>query len=199
MQLSYKVQRIIFLKEEINIELIALCLSKNGEAQRKLYDLLLPYLNAISRRYLYDHSFLKDALQETFIRIFKSLEQFDIHKASFKTWSTKIAINACLKQNAKCKNNLTSVLNTEFHEQAIPENIVNSLTLEETQNWLKQMPKQYFEVFNLFVIDEFTHDEIALMLSIAPSLSRKRLSRARMWVKKRLQNDPDLQFNFSYN
>jgi len=189
----------IFLKEEINIELIALCLSKDGSAQRKLYNLLLPYLNAMSKRYLYDQSFLKDALQETFIRIFKSLGQFDVQKASFKTWCTKIAIHSCLRQNEKNKNNRVVEYDSSFHEQMIQENVFDKMTLEETQEWLKQMPKNYFEVFNLFVIDEFTHEEIAEMLSIKIELSRKRLSRARTWVKKRLQNDPDLQFKFSYN
>lgn len=187
------------MKEEINIKLIALCLSKDGEAQRKLYGLLLPYLNAISRRYLFDHSYLKDVLQETFIRIFKSLDQFDIQKANFTTWSTKIAINACLSQNSKFKNNRTVELNRATYELADQENVLDSLSVEETQKWLKQMPTDYFEVFNLFVIDGFAHEEIAQMLSIKIELSRKRLSRARLWVKKRIESDTDVQYKFSIN
>ena len=53
------------------------------------------------KRYLVNETDIKDVLQETFINIFKNLEQFDLQKASFKTWTTKIAINNCLKKNAK--------------------------------------------------------------------------------------------------
>lgn len=54
------------------------------------------------------------------------------------------------------------------------------------------MPEGYFEVFNLFVIDGYSHEEIASMLNISEGLSRKRLSRARNWLKKRLQTKGDL-------
>ncbi|MEL7221472.1 MAG: sigma factor, partial [Bacteroidota bacterium] len=64
-------------------------------------DTLLPYLNLICKRYLNNESDLKDALQNTFVNIFRNLQQFDIQRASFKTWSTRIAIHCCLQLNKK--------------------------------------------------------------------------------------------------
>lgn len=184
---------------EINIELIAKCLANNRESQRRLYDTLLPHLNIICRRYLANESNLKDVLQETFVNIFRNLNQFDIQKATFKTWSTKIAINSCLKNNIKNKRNYTEELIINLHEpKALPEAIEN-LTNEELIQWLKQMPKQYFEVFNMYVIDGFSHPEIAEILGIEESLSRKRLSRSRAWLKKKLPHDFRSQFNFSFS
>ncbi|MFT6321565.1 MAG: RNA polymerase sigma-70 factor (ECF subfamily) [Granulosicoccus sp.] len=187
------------MSDQINLPLIALCLSKNGEAQRKLYNLLLPYLNVMCKRYLVNGAELKDVLQDTFIHIFKNLHQFDVQKASFKTWTTKIAINNCFKYNAKNNRNSTEELIIDLHESKVNPTAYEKISNEEMLVWLKKMPRNYFDVFNMFVIDDFSHDEIAKLLDIDTALSRQRLSRARGWLKKRLQTDDEFQFNFSFN
>ncbi len=174
------------MPEKIDIALISLCLSKDREAQRKLYDLLLPYLTVICRRYLNSSADLNDVLQETFVNIFRNLEQFDLRRASFKTWTTRIAINACLKNKQKKRRHHTEELIIDLHEQQIDPAFLDQLTNKELLTWLRKMPAPYFEVFNLFVIDGFSHQEIAELLGIDAALSRKRLSRAREWIKKRL-------------
>ncbi len=166
-----------------------MCREKKPEAQRILYDLLLPYLEMLSRRYLRDESFLKDVLQESFIRIFKSINQFDERKASFKTWASKIVINNCLKcntQNGKV-NTVEFVIN--LHDRMIDAKVLDDMTNEEILAFLKNMPSEYFEVFNLYIIDGFSHKEISKMLNISPSLSRQRLTRSRAWLKKRIGLD----------
>ena len=183
----------------IDIELIALCLSKNVEAQRKLYEALMPSLAAICKRYLYDKSYLKDTLQETFVRIFKSLDQFDVQKASFKTWSCKIAINCCLKQNEKIRSKPTYELISEFNEPNISPEVLELLDNEQLLLWLKKMPIRLYEVFNLYAIEGYSHKEIGNMLAIDSSLSRKRLSRARDWLKKSLTSEKKSSFKFGLN
>ena len=183
----------------LNITLITKCLSNNRGAQRTLYNELMPYLNVICKRYLYHEADLKDVLQDSFINIFKNLHQFDVQRASFKTWATKIAINCCLKKNAKAKSNSTQELIIELHEPLIFPDVIDQLSNEEIMNWLKKMPIPYFEVFNMYVIDEFSHAEIAKLLNIEESLSRKRLSRGRAWLKKNLPVDIGARFKFSRN
>ncbi|MCB0526059.1 MAG: sigma-70 region 4 domain-containing protein, partial [Saprospiraceae bacterium] len=63
------------------------------------------------------------------------------------------------------------------------------LALEDLLRYLKKMPANYFEVFNLYVLDGYSHEEIAQMLDIEPALSRKRLSRARMWLNDRFSSN----------
>lgn len=184
---------------EINIQLIAKCLSNHRESQRQLYEMLMPYLNVICKRYLVNESDLKDALQNTFINIFKGLKQFDVEKASFKTWSTRIAINCCLKRNAKHKAQATQEFIVDLHESAISPEVLDNLSNTEIIKWLKGMPPQYFEVFNMYVIDGFKHSEIADILGIEESLSRQRLSRGRAWLKKKLPEDIRSRFDFSFN
>jgi len=187
------------LSIKININLIAKCLSNNRESQRQLYDVLMPYLNVICQRYLLNEADLKDVLQDTFINIFKALGQFDVEKASFKTWATRIAINCCLKKNEKHKKQATQEFIIDLHEPRISPKVLDSLSNAELIKWLKGMPAQYFEVFNMYVIDGFSHSEIAQLLKIEASLSRQRLSRARTWLKNKLPEDKRSQFDFSFN
>ena len=108
-------------------------------------------------------------------------------RASFKTWSTKILINECLKQNARNKRRPVEELDTATHrEPSIPAEALIRLTNEDLINWLRRMPLAYYEVFCLYVIDGFSHEEIAELLAITPVLSRKRLSRSRSWLRQRL-------------
>jgi len=81
------------LKVEVSLNLILSCLDKNPKAQKELYQKLLPTMMAICRRYLWNKNETQDVLQESFISLFKSLKQYDINKASFKTWVSRITIN----------------------------------------------------------------------------------------------------------
>mgnify|MGYP000618845447 FL=1 len=96
------------------------------------------------KRYLVNETDIKDVLQETFINIFKNLEQFDLQKASFKTWTTKIAINNCLKKNAKNNRNATEELKIDIHDTKVTPDIFENISNEEMLVWLKKMPQNYF-------------------------------------------------------
>lgn len=174
------------MKLEINANLISQCLSNDRKAQRLLYNMLLPYFNAVGRRYLNNDSDIKDVLQESFINIFKKLHQFDTARASFKTWATKILINNCLKKNQQYKKAPTQELIVDLHDRQLAADSVDDLSDSELLRWVKKMPQQYYEVFNLYIVEGFSHAEIAKMLGIEEALSRQRLSRARAWLKKRL-------------
>jgi len=186
------------LKEEINIELIALCRQNNNVAQRKLYDLLLPHLNGICRRYLFDLNFIKDALQESFVKIFKHIDKYDIQKSNFKTWSSKITINTCLKLNQKYKSQQLHELKDNMYDRLHITNPIDFSSEDEILNWLKKMPTLFYEVYILNLVDGYTHQEIAEKLSISVELSRKRLSRARDWVKIRINEDEKI-INYFYS
>jgi len=187
------------VSKEVDIGLIARCIAGDQQAQKKLYDLTLPYLNVMCKRYLTNEANIKDVLQETFIRIFKNIDQFDVQRASFKTWVTKIAINNCLKNNTKESRISTEELSTALDQPKVDPIILSSLNNADIIKWLKQMPESYYAVFNLYVIDDFSHQEIAQLLNIEIPLSRKRLSRARDWIKKRQRTGADNVLKFSFN
>ncbi len=169
---------------EVDYDLIQSCIAQDRKAQKQLYELLLPYLRAIANRYLRDTSYIKDVLQESFVKIFRSLDKYNFDKAPLKQWAAKITINSAFNYNKR----VIGVPKEEFvvasHETPILPANVQNWTDDDLLLTLKKMPEGYFEVFNLFVVDGYAHEEIAVMLGISEALSRKRLSRAKAWLKK---------------
>ena len=163
--------------------LIAISKAKKGDrlAQKKLFDQFLPYLSVVCRRYAYDSSVVPDAIQESFIAVFRNLDTYDHKKGPFKAWIRKVAINATLRL-ARTRTN-TEELSEQMGEVPTTAISIWEFENEELMILLKKMPSNYREVFNLFVIDEFTHKEIAQLLGISEMVSRQKLSRARKWLK----------------
>lgn len=163
--------------------LIHSCKKNDSNAQKRLYMLLLPYLRAIVNRYLRDTSYEKDALQESFVKIFKTIECYEEQKGALKSWAARITINTCLNLNKRVIGLPTEALESIGHLQ--PDE--SKYQLEDRKavlnKMLKDMPPDFSDVFNLFVIEGYDHKEIAEILSIETALSRKRLSRARVWLR----------------
>ncbi len=176
------------LRMVIDDQLIEGCKHKNRVAQKQLYGILLPFLNAVCRRYANNSFDVNDILQETFINIFSNLEKYDSNRAQFKTWSVKIAINCTLKHNKKMYQLPVKQLEVDLHSKTIEPDILDKLSDEDLLAFLKTMPKKYFDVFNLSAIDGFSHKEIGAILNIEENLSRKRLSRARTWLISKIGN-----------
>ena len=154
----------------------------------------MPYLHLVCRRYLRYPADLKDALQDSLIAIFRGLETYDPDKGNFKTWSSRVAVNVCLRHNERYQRRATSELVINLHEPAVDPAVYANFSAEELIAWLRKMPAPYFTVFNAHVIDGYSHQEIAELFGITTELSRQRLSRARAWLRKHLpagQQPPD--------
>ncbi len=166
---------------QITKSLIQSCANQNRAAQKELYLLLLPYLRAVATRYLKDTSYTKDVLQESFVKLFNNIKKYDPNKAPLKNWAARMVINTSINYNDRVSIDNTEELIIEIHETPTTE--VVDLSDSELMCLLKQMPSGYFEVFNLSVIDGYSHKEISLVLGIAEALSRKKLSRAKSWIQ----------------
>lgn len=165
------------------------CLLGDEIACKKLYEMFLPYCYGICSRYGVQQTDIKDQIQIIFSSTFKSLKNFDDSKASFKTWFTRICINKIIEQRRKRTGDWNKV---EFNEEELVLQYDHSLILDEEidRNYilkiLGQMPQQYQSVFNLFIIDGFTHKEISNKLNITEGASRVILKRARGWAQQAL-------------
>ena len=170
----------------VDKRLISRCVKQERKAQKALYQLLLPYLTGVCKRYLRNPSDLHDALQDSFVNVFRAVETYDESKAEFHTWATRITINCTLKLNQRLYKVETNEL---IEESALISHIpcvLDQLNDEDLLAYLKRMPASFLEVFNLHLVDGYSHKEIADMLDIHESLSRQRLSRAKKWVKERM-------------
>lgn len=129
-------------------------------------------------------------VQDSFIKIFKNLEKFDVAKGSFEAWISTISIRTCLTRLSKKR---FTILNLE--DQSIIESIEenNSIILDELETthlveMIKELPDGYREVFNLAAIDGYSHKEIADMMEISDENSRSRLARAKRILRRKINN-----------
>lgn len=134
---------------------------------------------AILYRYTRNVNLSQDLLQETFISIFKYLENFDSKKGSFDNWTARIAVNKFLQLKRK-KNEITYPEVIPEISKAGEDELISKLTVQELKAVIEQLPEIHRVILNLVYFEEYSHAEIAEILGIKPSSSRAQLSRAKV-------------------
>ena len=170
-------------KEEL-LELIAEVKKGSPVSQRDLVNLYSDYLFAISLRYMSDQENAKDVLQDSFIKIFRSIKNFNPEKGAIKSWMGKIVINTALKaiDKRKLRNSFTEFFNNPIIAPTA-ESELNAFDLFEI---IRELPDGYRQVFNLYEIEGYSHKEIASMLGIKEVSSRSNLTRAKAILRQRI-------------
>ena len=159
-------------------EIIQGCKSGDEKTYRYLVDAYAEQLMGTCVRYLRDHQKAEDAVQETYIQVFKAIHRFD-ESGSLIAWMSKIAINTCLKELRKAKRLVFNEEGIIFDQQIQLPEIYEKLTSDDLLVLLDRLPVSYRVVFNLYVIEGYSHKEIGSMLNIQVSHSRTKLTRAR--------------------
>lgn len=136
-------------------------------------------------RYAKDKSTAQDYLQEAFINVFKNLHQFDKTKGVFESWAKRIAINICLMDLRKKSLYSVGIAEAEYIESNTVD-VLSQLSLQDMLAIIKQLPQGYKTVFNMYVIDGFSHKEIAAELGITISTSKSQLRKAKNLLQKKI-------------
>ncbi len=167
--------------------LIQGCRNLDRRAQRQMVDHLSPFLYRICRRYTDCHDDAKDLLQESLILIFNNMEKCSAREmSSFKAWCRRIAINTSLGRIRKKQLPTESLNGTAYVQVSLP-NIHGKLNTDDILKIIQTLPPNQRNVFNLAVIDGYSHQEIAKLLNIAESSSRTFLMRARKTLQHLIQ------------
>jgi RNA polymerase sigma-70 factor (ECF subfamily) len=142
-------------------------------------------LMTVCRRYARDEAMAKDVLQETLIRIFQNIGKYE-HTGSFEGWMRRIAVRRSLQwlEKSSFQHELQPVAMPD--EKLIEPTIYSQLGAEEIMALLKELPDGFRAVFNLNIIEGYTHKEIAELLGITESTSRSQLTRARKLLQEKL-------------
>lgn len=170
-------------------KLIRQCANNEPKAQEEVYRLYSGKLYALCLKYSRNKTEAEDNLQDGFITIFKKIKQFS-HKGSFEGWMKRIVINTAL-QKYREKN----VLNL-IHEEYVKDDVVveveeEAVSLDYLLGIIQLLPNQYRLVFNLYVLDGYSHKEVSKKLGISEGTSKSNLSRARAILKKRIEQDQE--------
>lgn len=159
------------------------------DAMRDFYDTYSGYLNAVCLRYVTDRDDVKDILQESFIKIFCSIDRFEYRGAgALKAWAARIVVNESLKYLKNTRRLYVSMTDGDIPDAADDEeldieNIPTSVILE----MIRSLPEGYRTVFNLYVFEKMSHREIASRLNIAENSSASQLHRAKSALARRIK------------
>ena len=166
-------------------ELIAGCIRGDRQCQMELFRQFSGKLLAVCVRYTRHRMEAEDVLQDAFIKIFKNLEKFE-GKGSFEGWMRRIVVNTALKNYNKSSYQREKIGLEDYQESALDPDVIASLHEEEILKVVGQLPEGYKAVFNLYVIEGFSHKEIAEQLEIQESTSRSQLVKARKMLQSKI-------------
>jgi RNA polymerase sigma factor (sigma-70 family) len=167
-------------------EIIDGCKREDRKAQEQLYQYFFDAMMNLCLRYTKSEADAEDVLATAFVRVFKSIHQYDGKKASVYSWIHKIVTNCCIYYlKSKQKNIATAKLDEAENLQIEPE-IITKMSDEAIANLIRELPAATQAVFNLYIIDGYDHGEIAALLQISEGTSRWHLNEARKRLKNQL-------------
>ncbi len=169
-------------------EILQACRRGDRKAQKQLYDRLAPKMMAVCLRYMGTRDDAEDILQEGFITLFSRLDSYS-GEGSFEGWARKIFVNTAL-MNLRKKDALkmSEDLETAWNVSSDGVSQIQSAGYHELLKLIAGLPTGYRTVFNLFVVEGYSHKEIAQALGITEATSRSQLQRARVMLQDRIKN-----------
>ncbi|WP_194768248.1 RNA polymerase sigma factor [Tamlana sp. I1] len=165
-------------------QLIENCKANNTKAQGELYNLFSSKLFAISLKYSRNRAEAEDNLQDAFLTIFKKIEQYK-NKGSFEGWLKRITVNTVLQRYRADK--VFELVNESAIEDVEIEIDEDTVSIDYLLKIIQELPDRYRLVFNLYVLDGYSHKEIADMLNINVGTSKSNLARARYILKQTIE------------
>jgi len=175
-------------------ELLDKCVAGDDAGWRSLFDRYLPIMHAICLRYVGSSAEADDLVQEGFVKVFSNLSRFSWNgPGSFIGWMKTIFVNHSInayKKNAKNMLQSIDATNSDIEEKSDDEAdsvlamAMDYLSEQEIIGAIAQLPEQFRVVFNMFAVDGLKHKEIAEALGIPLKTSTTRYMRAKLKMKK---------------
>lgn len=168
-------------------ELIKACLRQESSAQKMLFERFGPRMLGVCHRYARNSDDALDILQDAFIRIFDKLHQYK-GEGSLEGWIRRIVVHTALRKYERkhYQQERTALDSIAEHQTPSHDGIDQDVSVKELLALIHDLPEGYRLVFNLHVLEGYSHDEIAQLLQIQPATSRSQLMKARLLLQKKL-------------
>ena len=164
-------------------DLIEGCIKGDRKMQYELYERYAPKMYGVCLRYAANNEEAEDILQEGFIKVFKKIGSFR-SEGSFEGWIRRIFVNTAIEQFRK-KTYLQPI--TEQEESTIEGkylSVLDSLAEKDIIELVQQLSPGYRTVFNMYVVEGYTHKQIAEAMGISEGTSKSQLSRAKLILQE---------------
>lgn len=173
----------------IQPQLIALCIKRDRKAEYELYKNTYSYLMSICLRYTKDKDMASETLNVGFLKILNNLEKYNL-AIPFKVWIRKIMVNTLIDEYRKNKREKERVTYVEEYydsgDHSEANEALSKFDCQQIYDLIAKLPEATKQVFNLFVIDGYSHKEIGDMLGISEGTSKWHLNAARQKLKEQL-------------
>ena len=151
-------------------------------SQKSLYQQFYNYGMSVSLRYASNRDEASEILNDSFMKIFTNLKKFDLSKP-FKPWMRKILVNTAINHYHRKQREIQVEEMKSASNESDTEKILSGISYQEVIALLQKLPPAYRTVFNLHVIEGYTHEEISKMLNIAVGTSKSNLFKAKEQLK----------------
>ncbi len=168
-------------------ELIRRCIKEDETSQREIFRIYSGKMLGVCQRYARNTMDAEDIIQDAFIKIFEKIHQFKF-QGSFEGWIRKIVVNTALKKYTiiRYEKEVSGYEINDSNESPVDASVHAHLTEKELLGLINNLPDGYRMIFNLYVIEGYQHEEIAVMLKIQPGTSRSQLVKARNMLQKQI-------------
>ena len=177
-------------------KLIKGCVARDSKSQKVFYEYYYGFALKTVFRYIYKYDKASDVVNDGFVKIFNSIEKFKLAKENIDTekilmgWMKRILINTAIDELRR-QQTMPVIVELPVYiweESDKSQNADQRVLYKELICEIKRLPPSYRNVFNLFVIDGFSHNEIAKMLGISEGTSKSALAKAKAQLKKFIEN-----------
>jgi RNA polymerase sigma factor (sigma-70 family) len=177
-------------------KLIKGCIENDNKSQRQFYEHYYGFALKTVFRYIYKYDKATDVVNDGFVKIFNSLAKFQVSKGNADTekilmgWMKRILINTAIDElrRQQMAPEIGELPDHIWEENDKSQNADQKLLYKDLICEIKKLPPSYRTVFNMFVIDGFSHQEIANMLGISEGTSKSALAKAKAQLKKFINN-----------
>lgn len=155
-------------------------------AQHEVYQLLSGKMLSVCRQYIADVQYAEDVMVSAFMKVFTRMDKYE-DKGSFEGWIRRIMVNESISF-LRAQRPFAYLEEQVEHQEEHREEDEGDISLEEIQRLIDQLPAGCKTIFNLYVIEEYKHQEIAAMLQISEGTSKSQLAQARKLLQQQLEH-----------
>ena len=175
------------MAETFDLKLIESCIKGDRQSQKVLYDQLAPRMFPVCIRYVGDRTLAEDLLQDGFVTLFTHLKNYK-GEGSFEGWARKIFVTTSLMHlRKKDALKMSEELEVVRGMKADTASQIQNIGYKELMMLVTSLPVGFRTVFNMYVVEGYSHKEIGDMLGISETTSRTQLSRARTWLQNKIK------------
>ena len=173
----------------IQPELIAKCIKQDRRAEYELYKLTYSYLMSICMRYNKDKDTASEILNMGFLKILKNISVYK-PEIPFKVWIRRVMVNTLIDEYRKQKREKERVTYVDQYydssDYADVNDALSNISCKQIYDEINKLPNATKQVFNLYVIDGYSHKEVGELLGISEGTSKWHLNAAREKLKEQI-------------